>query len=150
MLNADDFSEEYSTRNFTRVEYTCDCTITHSDKKTQDGVINDISINGFKISIDRPIADETLIKITTNFKKSRLGILGKIAGVFSNNSENMGEYLCKTVHSDETGTGVLILKTNKSSFLSLIATVLKCGVDTKTIDKEIKNSANYIEVTDKF
>ena len=51
-MSDNDFSEEYSTRNFTRVQFECLCSITNVESDTFSGQIHDISLNGFFISTD--------------------------------------------------------------------------------------------------
>ena len=149
MLNNNGFSEEYSTRNFTRVSHKCDCAISYKDNSSISGTIHDISINGFKITHDDTIDNETIVKISTDFKKYNSGILGRISGIFSGKPKSNNEYICKVTHTDKNMAGLVILKTNKSSLKSLVSQVIKCGVDKQIIDKEIKISESYMELTKK-
>lgn len=144
-----DFSDDLSTRNFTRVAHECDCTLTSKDGQVIKAVIKDISINGMLLTSESEIPNNTLLNISTQFNKSKTGVMGlvrKATEVFSNSNTDTFEFVSRAVYREEVGVGFIILKTNKSSFNALVSAVRSCGVDNETIIKETKLSLCYIDL----
>jgi hypothetical protein len=150
-MSDNDFSEEYSTRNFTRVQFESLCSITNVESETFSGQIHDISLNGFFISTDMELNNKKPYKICTDFAQRKNGIkglFGSLNNLFSDTSFR-NEYVVKLAHTNNSGSGFSILKTKKSSFKALVETLKSCGISGTTINKECTLSDCYKDLVDK-